>query len=254
MVWRIGSAGFGRATDHTEPCLCSPVAAPFAGWSRAREVWPGGRCSDPLELGGAVLPELRVAARQRPVRGFHPQTRPTAHPGCRSGTVIVAVELRFRELQAHRPVARRRAQIPGARSSSGSSAVRTSAVSTGIPMSAASPPPDGATRPVVADKMSSAASNPINCRTQLTVGEDTVDPATWADSVPQRSGVAPRIRIGAPSIKSSGTRVLSFLLQRLQLGTLRNGQLLQRFAVPLPMRCDPISQSLLHQPQLTRNV
>jgi sulfoxide reductase catalytic subunit YedY len=34
-------------------------------------------------------------------------------------------------------------------------------------------------------------------RSQLTVGEDRVDPATWAGSVPQASGVAPRVRIGA---------------------------------------------------------
>ncbi len=33
-------------------------------------------------------------------------------------------------------------------------------------------------------------------RWQLSVGEDTVDPATWAGSVPQAHGVAPRVRIG----------------------------------------------------------
>ncbi len=33
-------------------------------------------------------------------------------------------------------------------------------------------------------------------RSQLTVGEDTVDPATWAGSVPQVNGVAPRVRVG----------------------------------------------------------
>jgi methionine sulfoxide reductase catalytic subunit len=33
-------------------------------------------------------------------------------------------------------------------------------------------------------------------RAQLTVGGDVVDPTTWAGSVPQESGVAPRIRIG----------------------------------------------------------
>lgn len=33
-------------------------------------------------------------------------------------------------------------------------------------------------------------------RSQLTVGEDVVDPATWAGSVPQAHGVAPRVRVG----------------------------------------------------------
>ena len=33
-------------------------------------------------------------------------------------------------------------------------------------------------------------------RSQLTVGEEVVDPATWAGSVPQVSGIAPRVRIG----------------------------------------------------------
>ncbi len=34
-------------------------------------------------------------------------------------------------------------------------------------------------------------------RAQLSTGEDVVDPATWAGSVPQVSGIAPRVRIGA---------------------------------------------------------
>jgi methionine sulfoxide reductase catalytic subunit len=33
-------------------------------------------------------------------------------------------------------------------------------------------------------------------RSQLTVGEDIVDPATWAGSVPQAQGIAPRVRVG----------------------------------------------------------
>jgi sulfoxide reductase catalytic subunit YedY len=33
-------------------------------------------------------------------------------------------------------------------------------------------------------------------RSQLTVGEDVVDPATWAGSVPQVNGIAPRVRVG----------------------------------------------------------
>src|SRR4051794_9992492 len=33
-------------------------------------------------------------------------------------------------------------------------------------------------------------------RSQLTKGEDVVDPTTWAGSIPQVSGIAPRVRIG----------------------------------------------------------
>jgi methionine sulfoxide reductase catalytic subunit len=33
-------------------------------------------------------------------------------------------------------------------------------------------------------------------RSQLTVGEDVVDPATWAGSVPAAHGIAPRVRVG----------------------------------------------------------
>lgn len=34
-------------------------------------------------------------------------------------------------------------------------------------------------------------------RRELTAGEDVIDPATWAGSVPQANGIAPRVRIGA---------------------------------------------------------
>ncbi len=33
-------------------------------------------------------------------------------------------------------------------------------------------------------------------RSQLTRGEDIVDPATWAGSIPQVHGIAPRVRVG----------------------------------------------------------
>ena len=33
-------------------------------------------------------------------------------------------------------------------------------------------------------------------RSQLTTGEDVVDPQTWAGSIPQVQGIAPRVRIG----------------------------------------------------------
>jgi methionine sulfoxide reductase catalytic subunit len=34
-------------------------------------------------------------------------------------------------------------------------------------------------------------------RSQLTVGEDVVDPSTWAGSVPVAHGIAPRVRVGS---------------------------------------------------------
>ncbi len=33
-------------------------------------------------------------------------------------------------------------------------------------------------------------------RSQLSTGEDVVDPTTWAGSIPQAQGIAPRVRIG----------------------------------------------------------
>jgi len=36
----------------------------------------------------------------------------------------------------------------------------------------------------------------VSFRTQLTVGEDIVDPLTWAGSVPVAHGIAPRVRVG----------------------------------------------------------
>jgi len=33
-------------------------------------------------------------------------------------------------------------------------------------------------------------------RRQLSKGEDSIDPATWAGSVPAASGIAPRVRVG----------------------------------------------------------
>ncbi len=35
-----------------------------------------------------------------------------------------------------------------------------------------------------------------NYRPQLTAGEDAIDPATWAGSVPHATGIAPRVRVG----------------------------------------------------------
>jgi methionine sulfoxide reductase catalytic subunit len=54
--------------------------------------------------------------------------------------------------------------------------------------------------------MSERAANPSSSpaspevvrsfRSQLTMGEDVVDPTTWAGSVPQAQGIAPRVRVG----------------------------------------------------------
>ncbi len=60
------------------------------------------------------------------------------------------------------------------------------------------PPSQGPCR----DAASTTAPSPVSpgalrdFRTQLTRGEDVVDPATWAGSVPSRSGIAPRVRVG----------------------------------------------------------
>src|SRR5665213_1346917 len=35
-----------------------------------------------------------------------------------------------------------------------------------------------------------------NFRSQLSVGEDVVDPTTWAGSIPEAHGIAPRVRVG----------------------------------------------------------
>ncbi len=43
---------------------------------------------------------------------------------------------------------------------------------------------------------SSSPSSVRSFRSQLTVGEDVVDPVTWAGSLPQAHGIAPRVRVG----------------------------------------------------------
>ncbi len=55
------------------------------------------------------------------------------------------------------------------------------------------PPPDDLTAPAPTG-ISPAAVRSF--RSQLTIGEDAVDPTTWAGSVPQAQGIAPRVRIG----------------------------------------------------------
>src|SRR5271166_2399487 len=63
------------------------------------------------------------------------------------------------------------------------------------------PPPGGEATDAPADQpaASEARITPeavASFRSQLTVGEDVVDPSTWAGSVPVAHGIAPRVRIG----------------------------------------------------------
>jgi len=60
---------------------------------------------------------------------------------------------------------------------------------------------DNADQPIPADLPAPAPSSispetVSSYRSQLTRGEDIVDPATWAGSVPQVHGIAPRVRVG----------------------------------------------------------
>jgi sulfoxide reductase catalytic subunit YedY len=55
------------------------------------------------------------------------------------------------------------------------------------------PPPDDLTAPAPSGVSPEAVRS---FRSQLTIGEDAVDPTTWAGSVPQAQGIAPRVRIG----------------------------------------------------------
>jgi len=60
---------------------------------------------------------------------------------------------------------------------------------------------DAADEPAPTDPPAAAPSNRSpravrSFRSQLTRGEDVVDPATWAGSVPVAHGIAPRVRIG----------------------------------------------------------
>lgn len=59
--------------------------------------------------------------------------------------------------------------------------------------------PPGERRPT---KLPAAADSRVDpdavasFRSQLTIGEDVVDPTTWAGSVPVAHGIAPRLRVG----------------------------------------------------------
>src|SRR5659263_635615 len=58
---------------------------------------------------------------------------------------------------------------------------------------------DTADKPIPADLPAPSSVSPAvvaSYRSQLTQGEDVVDPHTWAGSVPAATGIAPRVRIG----------------------------------------------------------
>lgn len=56
--------------------------------------------------------------------------------------------------------------------------------------------PDPPTPPSATSDAARTPTVAQSFRTQLTAGADTVDPVTWAGSVPYATGIAPRMRIG----------------------------------------------------------
>ncbi len=56
---------------------------------------------------------------------------------------------------------------------------------------------EGSSEDVLADQRAGVSPDVVRSyRYQLTPGEDVIDTATWAGSVPQVNGIAPRVRIG----------------------------------------------------------
>jgi methionine sulfoxide reductase catalytic subunit len=56
---------------------------------------------------------------------------------------------------------------------------------------------DGACEDLLSDRRSGVSPDTVRSyRYQLTPGEDVIDPATWAGSVPQVNGISPRVRVG----------------------------------------------------------
>src|SRR5512140_3320612 len=56
---------------------------------------------------------------------------------------------------------------------------------------------DASSKNLPASRRSSVSPDLVRSyRRQLTPGEDVIDTATWAGSIPQVNGVAPRVRIG----------------------------------------------------------
>ncbi len=75
-------------------------------------------------------------------------------------------------------------------------------------------------------------------RSQLTVGEDVVDPTTWAGSVPQAYGIAPRVRVGRSRwfnlLWLLPIGLLALLVAVAAAKGLRNTAAVQRFMVEHP--------------------
>ena len=59
-----------------------------------------------------------------------------------------------------------------------------------------SPPPTHRPPSTSVDPAAPSGGSGASYRSQLSHGDDTVDPATWAGSVPQAQGIAPRVRVG----------------------------------------------------------
>ena len=56
---------------------------------------------------------------------------------------------------------------------------------------------DASSEDLLSDRRSGVSPDTVRSyRYQLTPGEDVIDTATWAGSVPQVNGIAPRVRIG----------------------------------------------------------
>ena len=77
---------------------------------------------------------------------------------------------------------------------------------------------------------------PEEYRRQLTSGEDVIDPATWAGSIPQVNGIAPRVRLGRSKWFN--------LLWLLPIGFL---SLLIAVAVAKGLRGDPSVERFIHR-------
>jgi DMSO/TMAO reductase YedYZ molybdopterin-dependent catalytic subunit/thiosulfate reductase cytochrome b subunit len=82
-------------------------------------------------------------------------------------------------------------------------------------------------------------------RSQLTAGEDTVDPLTWAGSIPQLRGIAPHVRIGRSRwfnlLWLLPIGFIGLLVAVAAAKGLRNMPSVERFIVRFPGTIEPIS-------------
>src|SRR6476469_3193383 len=79
-------------------------------------------------------------------------------------------------------------------------------------------------------------------RWQLTPGEDVIDTATWAGSIPRVSGVAPRVRVGRRWFNLLWLAPIGFVLLIVSVAVakgLRNEPSVQHFIARYPGTVDP---------------